>query len=41
MKPLIIAHDAKANRNIEAVLTFYDEMLNKKQATGYEKVCDA
>jgi hypothetical protein len=32
MKPLIIAHDTQTNRNVEAVLGFYDEMINKKQA---------
>jgi predicted SnoaL-like aldol condensation-catalyzing enzyme len=32
MKPLVIAHDAQSNRNVEAVLTLYDEMINKKQA---------
>ena len=32
MKPLIIAHDAKTNRNVDTVLAFYDEMINKKQA---------
>jgi predicted SnoaL-like aldol condensation-catalyzing enzyme len=32
MKPLIIIHDAKTNRNVETVLAFYDEMINKKQA---------
>jgi hypothetical protein len=29
MEPLIIAHDAQTNRNVEAVLAFYDEMINK------------
>jgi len=32
MKPLIIAHDTQAKRNVEAVLAFYDKMINKKQA---------
>ena len=34
-KPLIIAHDAKTNRNVDAVLAFYDEKIKKKdiQAT--------
>jgi predicted SnoaL-like aldol condensation-catalyzing enzyme len=32
MKPLVVAHDAQSKRNVEAVLAFYDEMLNKKQA---------
>lgn len=32
MKPLIISHDVKSRRNVEAVLAFYDEMINKKQA---------
>ena len=32
MKPLIISHDVKSKRNAEAVLAFYDEMINKKHA---------
>ena len=32
MKPLIISHDVKSKRNVEAVLAFYDEMINKKHA---------
>jgi predicted SnoaL-like aldol condensation-catalyzing enzyme len=32
MKPLIIAHNMQSNCNVEAVLAFYDEMINKKQA---------
>jgi predicted SnoaL-like aldol condensation-catalyzing enzyme len=32
MKPLIIIHDEKTNLNVETVLAFYDEMINKKQA---------
>jgi predicted SnoaL-like aldol condensation-catalyzing enzyme len=31
MKPLIIAHNAQSKRNVEAVLAFYGEMINKKQ----------
>jgi hypothetical protein len=42
MKPLIIAHDAKTTRNVEAVLAFYDEMINKKTGyTDYGKVFGA
>jgi predicted SnoaL-like aldol condensation-catalyzing enzyme len=32
MKPIIISHDVKSKRNVEAVLAFYDEMINKKHA---------
>ena len=32
MKPLIIAHNTQDIGNVEAVLAFYDEMINKKQA---------
>ena len=32
MKPLIISRDVKSKRNAEAVLAFYDEMINKKHA---------
>jgi predicted SnoaL-like aldol condensation-catalyzing enzyme len=32
MKPLIISHDVKSKRNVEALLAFYDEMINKKYA---------
>jgi len=37
MKPLIIAHDTQTNSNVEAVLAFYDEMINKKQAVQATK----
>jgi hypothetical protein len=40
MKPLIIAHDMQANRNVDAVLAFYDEMINKGY-TGYRKLSGA
>jgi|SRR5581483_1720600 len=32
MTPIIIAHDAQSKRNVEVVLTLYNEMINKKQA---------
>jgi len=28
----IAPHDTQANRNVEAVVVFYDEMINKKHA---------
>lgn len=38
MTATIIANDAQSKKNVEAVLAFYDEMINKKQApTAVEK----
>jgi predicted SnoaL-like aldol condensation-catalyzing enzyme len=38
MTATIIANDAQSKKNVEAVLAFYDEMINKKQSpTAVEK----